>query len=132
MQNAMSDAQIDAQQIDYINAHGTATELNDRIESLAVERVFGEHCQNGLMMSSTKSSTGHLICASGGLEATFCALALRDQHVPATINLENTNCSKVIDYVPNQSRKTEVNYTMSNSIGFGGSNASFIFKRLES
>lgn len=130
MQATLRDAGIEPQQVDYINAHGTSTPPNDRIETLAVKGVFGDHARK-LAISSTKSMTGHLLGAAGGLEAGITTLALRDQIVPPTINLDNPDPECDLDYVPHVARKATITYAMSNSFGFGGTNACLLFKRLE-
>jgi 3-oxoacyl-[acyl-carrier-protein] synthase II len=129
MVNALRDANITAEQVDYINVHGTSTPLGDVLETKAIKRAFGEHAKNGLAVSSTKSMTGHLLGGAGGLEAGITVLALRDQCLPPTINLENPDPECDLDYVPNHSRQAEVNIALSNSFGFGGTNGSLIFKR---
>ncbi len=131
MQIAVEQSGLSTGQVDYINAHGTSTELNDRIEALAVERVFGDRAKNGLRMSSTKSSTGHLISAAGALELAFCCLAIDRNVAPPTLNLEKSNCSKVIDFVAQKSAHVEIDVCLSNSIGFGGSNSSILTKNVE-
>ena len=128
MRKALSDAQVQPEQVDYINAHGTSTPYNDRLETLAVKKVFGEHAYK-LAISSTKSMTGHLLGGAGGLEAGIAVLVLRDQAVPPTINYENPDPDCDLDYVPNQARKMKVAYVLSNSFGFGGTNAALLFKR---
>ena len=129
MVNAMRDAGIKPEQIDYINVHGTSTPLGDVLETKAIKRAFGEHAKNGLAVSSTKSMTGHLLGGAGGLEAGITVLALRDQELPPTTNLEQPDPECDLDYVPNHSRKAKVNIALSNSFGFGGTNGSLIFKR---
>jgi 3-oxoacyl-[acyl-carrier-protein] synthase II len=124
---ALADAGIRPEQVDYINAHGTSTEHNDRTETLAIRKVFGEHAQK-LAVSSTKSMTGHLLGGAGGLEAGITVLALRDQKLPPTINYETPDPECDLDYVPNQARPARVDYAMSNSFGFGGTNAALIFR----
>ena len=119
---------IAPEQVSYINAHGTSTPYNDRLETLAIKRVFGEHARK-LAVSSTKSMTGHLLGGAGGLEAGISVLALRDQVLPPTINYENPDPDCDLDYVPNQARKAAVEYALSNSFGFGGTNAALLFKR---
>ena len=116
------------QQVDYINAHGTSTPLGDAIETIALKRVFGEHAKK-LAVSSTKSMTGHLLGGAGGLEAGISVLALRDQIVPPTINYEHPDPACDLDYVPNKPRKAAIEYALSNSFGFGGTNAALLFKR---
>jgi 3-oxoacyl-[acyl-carrier-protein] synthase II len=126
MRNALKRAQLAPDQIDYINAHGTSTPLGDEIELGAVKRLFGDHAYK-LSMSSTKSSIGHLLGAAGSVEAIFSILAMRDQIVPPTLNLEKPSPSCDIDLVPRQAKERRVNYVLSNSFGFGGTNASLIF-----
>ena len=128
MLNALRDAQIKPEQVGYINAHGTSTPLGDKLETTAIKRAFGDHAYK-LAVSSTKSSTGHLLGGAGGLEAGVTVLALRDGKLPPTINLENPDEGCDLDYVPNQSRQTEILYALSNSFGFGGTNGCLIFKR---
>ena len=128
MRAAVKDAGIEPRQIDYINAHGTSTEVGDRIETIAVKRCFGEHAYK-LAVSSTKSMTGHLLGGAGGLEAGLTVLALRDQVAPPTINYEFPDPECDLDYVPNRARPTKIEYALSNSFGFGGTNGSLVFKR---
>ena len=128
MRNAIQDAGIEPSQIGYINAHGTSTPLGDRIESKAIERLFGDHARD-MVVSSTKSMTGHLLGGAGGLEAGITALSLRDQIVPPTINLENPDEGCDLDYVKDTARKVEMEYALSNSFGFGGTNGALVFKR---
>jgi 3-oxoacyl-[acyl-carrier-protein] synthase II len=128
MRNALRDAKIRAEQIDYINAHGTSTPLGDRIESTALRRVFGEHA-NHVAVSSTKSMTGHLLGGAGGLEAGFSVLAIRDQIAPPTINHDCPDAECDLDYVPNHARPMKIDYVLSNSFGFGGTNGCLIFKK---
>ncbi|MGA8612106.1 MAG: beta-ketoacyl-ACP synthase II [Xanthobacteraceae bacterium] len=130
MQAAMRRAGISPEQIDYINAHGTSTPLGDEIELKAVERVVG-NAAGRIAMSSTKSSIGHSLGAAGAVEAIFCLLAIRDQVVPPTINLDNPSVATAIDLVPHQARKRPVNIALSNSFGFGGTNASLILRRMD-
>jgi len=127
--NALRDAGIKAEQIDYINVHGTSTPLGDVLETKAIKRAFGEHAKNGLAVSSTKSMTGHLLGGAGGLEAGITILALRDQVLPPTMNLDKPDAECDLDYVPNRSRKAKLDIALSNSFGFGGTNGSLIFKR---
>ena len=129
MQNALRDARMDPTEIDYINAHGTSTPAGDVIESNAIKQVFGNHSQK-LAISSTKSMTGHLLGAAGGIEAIFSVLAIRDGIAPPTINLDNPDPDCDLDYVPHQARRMEINVALSNSFGFGGTNGTIIFKRL--
>jgi len=130
MRSALADANLLPEQVEYINAHGTSTLYNDRLETLAVKKVFDAHAAQ-LAISSTKSMTGHLLGAAGGLEAGITVLALRDQILPPTINLENPDPDCDLDYVPNQSRKAPLEYALSNSFGFGGTNAALLFKRYQ-
>jgi 3-oxoacyl-[acyl-carrier-protein] synthase II len=126
MHNALADAGIEPTTIDYINAHGTSTKLNDTSETIAIKSVFGDHAYH-MPVSSTKSMTGHLLGAAGALESIFCILAMRDQILPPTINYQTPDPDCDLDYVPNQSRTAEIQTTMTNSFGFGGHNASLIF-----
>lgn len=128
MQNAIQDAEIAPEEIDYINAHGTSTPFNDRSETMAIKKVFGNHAGK-LAVSSTKSMTGHLLGAAGGLEAAIISLAIHDGIVPPTINLDNPDPECDLDYVPHRSRRMEIRYALSNSFGFGGTNGALIFKR---
>lgn len=130
MRVTVADAGIDPSEVNYINAHGTSTPPNDRIETLAIKRLFAEHAFK-LAISSTKSMTGHLLGAAGGLEGGITILALSEQILPPTINLENPDPECDLDYVPNRARKAEIRYAMSNSFGFGGTNACILFKRYE-
>ncbi len=129
MNNAMNDAGLNADDIDYINAHGTSTPAGDLAETMAVKLAMGERAYK-LVISSTKSMTGHLLGAAGGIEAIFSILALRDQVVPPTINLDNQDPECDLDYVANTARDMKLNVTMSNSFGFGGTNGTCIFKRI--
>jgi len=128
MQSAIAQAGIAADQVDYINAHGTSTPFNDRIETKAIKRCFGDHART-LAISSTKSMTGHLLGAAGGLEAGVAVLAIHEQVIPPTINLENPDPDCDLDYVPHVKRTATIEYALSNSFGFGGTNASLLFKR---
>ena len=130
MKMAINDGGLQPQDIDYINAHGTSTEYNDKFETLAVKEVFGEHAYN-LAMSSTKSMTGHLLGAAGGVEAIFTVLAMRDSILPPTINYETPDPECDLDYVVNKARSKEIKAAMSNSLGFGGHNATIVFKKYE-
>ncbi len=130
MQAALRNAGVDPSEVDYINAHGTSTPLNDRLETMAIKRCFGEHASR-LAVSSTKSMTGHLLGAAGGLEGGITALAVYRQEMPPTINLENPDPECDLDYVPGTSRKAEIPYALSNSFGFGGTNAALLFKRAD-
>ena len=127
MRMALKRAGIAAGDVDYVNAHGTSTPLGDEIELRAVERLMGNRA-NGLAMSSTKSATGHLLGAAGAIEAIFSLLAMRDGIAPATLNLENPSVETDIDLVPLKPRHKEINTVLSNSFGFGGTNASLIFR----
>jgi 3-oxoacyl-[acyl-carrier-protein] synthase II len=128
MVTTLADAKISPDQIDYINAHGTSTELGDKLETIAIKRAFGDHAYK-IPVSSTKSMTGHLLGGAGGLEAGICVMALRDQVIPPTINLEQPDEGCDLDYVPNQARKAELNCVLTNSFGFGGTNAAIILRR---
>ena len=128
MRNSLRDAGIEPNQVDYINAHGTSTEVGDRAETVAIKRAFGEHAYK-LAVSSTKSMTGHLLGGAGGIEAGITVLAIRDQVAPPTINYENPDPLCDLDYVPNQARPMKIEYALSNSFGFGGTNGCLIFKR---
>jgi 3-oxoacyl-[acyl-carrier-protein] synthase II len=128
MRNALRDAGLEPGQIDYINAHGTSTEIGDRIETLAIKRCFGDHAYK-VAVSSTKSMTGHLLGGAGGLEAGLTVLAIRDQVAPPTINLEAPGPDCDLDYVPNHARPMHIEHALSNSFGFGGTNGALIFKR---
>lgn len=130
MRQAIEDAKINADEIAYINAHGTSTPLNDKSETAAVKAVFGEHSKK-LMISSTKSMTGHLLGASGAVEALLTTLALREGFVPPTVNYREPDEDCDLDVVPNTGRKADLRYALSNSLGFGGHNASLILKRWE-
>jgi 3-oxoacyl-[acyl-carrier-protein] synthase II len=128
MRDTLADAQIQPEKVDYINAHGTSTPYNDRLETLAIKRLFGDHAYK-MAVSSTKSMTGHLLGGAGGLEAGFCVLALRDQVLPPTINLDAPDPDCDLDYVANKARPATVEYVLSNSFGFGGTNAALLFRR---
>ncbi|EJY55863.1 3-oxoacyl-(acyl-carrier-protein) synthase 2 [Alicyclobacillus hesperidum URH17-3-68] len=128
MKAALEDAGLQTTDIDYINAHGTSTEFNDRIETLAVKRLFGDHAYK-LAMSSIKSMTGHLLGAAGGVEAVACVKTLQEGMIPPTTNYETPDPECDLDYVPNVARKSDVKVVMSNSFGFGGHNASLIFRK---
>lgn len=130
MVEAVKDAGIQPEDIDYINAHGTSTSLNDKFETAAVKAAFGDHAYK-LAMSSTKSMTGHLLGAAGAIEAIITARALQDGFIPATINYRTPDPECDLDIVPNEGRKTELRYAMSNSLGFGGHNASLVLKKYE-
>ena len=125
---ALKDAKVSPDDVSYVNAHGTSTPIGDAIETTALKHVFGERAKK-VPISSTKSMTGHLLGGAGGLEAGISVLALRDQILPPTVNYENPDPCCDLDYIPNHSRKAEVQYALSNSFGFGGTNASLVFKR---
>ncbi|HKU21704.1 MAG TPA: beta-ketoacyl-ACP synthase II [Terriglobales bacterium] len=128
MLNTLADAKIAPQQVGYINAHGTSTDIGDKLETVAIKRAFGDHAYK-VAISSTKSMTGHLLGGAGGLEAGITVLALRDQKVPPTINLETSDPECDLDYVPNQAREVKMEFAMSNSFGFGGTNGALLFRR---
>jgi 3-oxoacyl-[acyl-carrier-protein] synthase II len=130
MKLALEDANIAPNEVDYINAHGTSTPLNDVAETKAIKKVFGEHAYK-LMVSSTKSMTGHLLGGAGGLEAVITVKALETGIVPPTINLEEPDPECDLDYVPNQARRANIKVAMSNAFGFGGTNACLVFRKWE-
>jgi 3-oxoacyl-[acyl-carrier-protein] synthase II len=130
MRNAMRDAGIEPHQVDYINAHGTSTEVGDRAETAAIKRAFGDHAYK-VAVSSTKSMTGHLLGGAGGIEAGICVMALRDQIAPPTVNLENPDAGCDLDYIPLRARAMKIEYVLSNSFGFGGTNGCLIFRRYQ-
>ncbi|MGW8369661.1 MAG: beta-ketoacyl-[acyl-carrier-protein] synthase family protein, partial [Gammaproteobacteria bacterium] len=130
MVNAMADAGLEPNQIDYVNAHGTSTPLGDVAETVAIKRAFGDHASD-LSVSSTKSTTGHMIGAAGGAEAIFTILALVDQVVPPTINLEEPDPECDLDYTPNTARERNLTAALSNSFGFGGTNGTVIFRKID-
>ena len=130
MKEAIKDAGLSPVDIDYINAHGTSTPYNDKFETIAIKEVFGEHAYK-LAVSSTKSMTGHLLGAAGGIEAIFSVLAIKEGIIPPTINIETPDEDCDLDYVPDQARRQDVNVVLSNSLGFGGHNATLIFKKYE-
>ncbi len=130
MTAALADAGIGPADVDYINAHGTSTPQNDRVETAAIKRAFGEHAAK-LAISSTKSSIGHLICAAGGIECIFSLLALQEGILPPTVNLENPDHECDLDYVPNEARRVDARIALSNSFGFGGQNGTLVFRRWE-
>jgi 3-oxoacyl-[acyl-carrier-protein] synthase II len=130
MQNAIESAGIRPDEVDYINAHGTSTPHNDRIETTAIKTAFGEHAHK-LAISSTKSMTGHLLGAAGGLEAGITVMAIHDQRVPPTINLDVPDEGCDLDYVPHTAREMKIRYALSNSFGFGGTNGALLFKKYE-
>jgi 3-oxoacyl-[acyl-carrier-protein] synthase II len=130
MEATLQSAGIRPEEVDYVNAHGTSTPHNDRIETHAIKRTFGDHAKK-LAVSSTKSMTGHLLGAAGGVEAGITALAVHHQKVPPTINLENADEGLDLDYVPKQARQMRIRYALSNSFGFGGTNGALLFKKFE-
>jgi 3-oxoacyl-[acyl-carrier-protein] synthase II len=130
MIRALRTAEVPADRVDYINAHGTGTPLNDKFETDAVHRVFGEHAGH-LAMSSTKSMTGHMMGAAGAVEAVFTTLALRDQVMPPTINIRTPDPECDLDYVPDTARRAPIGVALSNSFGLGGHNATVVFARYE-
>ncbi len=127
MEEALLQAEMSPEDIGYINAHGTSTPLNDRLETLAIKNAFGKQAY-AVPISSTKSMTGHLLGAAGGIEAAFSVMAITNSAIPPTINLKNADPDCDLDYVPNESRHMTVPSTMSNSLGFGGHNSSLIFR----
>ena len=130
MKWAIEDANLLPENVDYINAHGTSTPLNDKFETIAMKRMYGDHAYN-LKISSTKSMTGHLLGAAGGIEAAFSVLAIKEGIIPPTINLDDVDPDCDLDYVPNKAVKQKVDVAMSNSLGFGGHNASLVFKSFQ-
>jgi 3-oxoacyl-[acyl-carrier-protein] synthase II len=128
MRNTLKDARVEPAAVGYVNVHGTSTPRGDVVETIAIKSVFGEHARK-MAISSTKSMTGHLLGAAGGLEAGITALALRDQVLPPTINQETPDPECDLDCVPNRSRKVEMRYALSNSFGFGGTNGALLFAR---
>jgi len=129
MVKALSDAALNPDQVQYVNAHATSTELGDRAETTAIHRAFGAAASK-LAVSSTKSMTGHLLGAAGAVEAIFCVLALRDQVAPPTINLDHPGEGCDLDYIPKVARPMRIEYALSNSFGFGGTNGSLVFRRI--
>ena len=130
MQAALASAACDPSKVNYVNAHGTSTPYNDKLETLAIKRVFGEHAHE-MAVASTKSMTGHLLGAAGGLEAGITALTVKRQMIPPTINLENPDPDCDLDYVAGSTRNQSIDYALSNSFGFGGTNAVLLFKRCD-
>jgi len=130
MTEALKDAQTKPEEVDYLNAHGTSTKLNDKIETIAIKKALGAHAKK-VMVSSTKSMTGHLLGAAGGVEFIVCCLAIKEGVVPPTINYEYPDPDCDLDYVPNTARKAEVDVCMSNSLGFGGHNATLVVKKFK-
>ena len=128
MRWALEDGQVDPEEIGYINAHGTSTPAGDVAETMAVKAAFGDHARK-LAVSSTKSMTGHMLGAAGGAEALFTVLAIRDQAMPPTINLDNPDEQCDLDYVPHTAREAKIDVAISNSFGFGGTNGTLVFRR---
>jgi 3-oxoacyl-[acyl-carrier-protein] synthase II len=128
MKMALNDAKLLPEEIDYINAHGTSTKQGDELETQAIKTIFGEHAYK-LCVSSTKSMTGHLLGAAGGVEAIFTILSIYEDIIPPTINLDNPDPECDLDYVPYKARKKQVRCAMTNSFGFGGTNASLVFRK---
>ena len=129
MTRALANAGVRPDQVDYINAHGTSTPYNDKFETLSIKKVFGAHARK-LAISSTKSMTGHLLGAAGGIESVICAKTLQTQVLAPTINLDDPDPECDLDYVPNVARATPVRVVLSNNLGFGGQNAAMIFRAL--
>ena len=130
MRLAIEEAGIEKEEISYINAHGTSTGLNDKYETIAIKKAFGEAAYK-IPVSSTKSMTGHLLGGAGAIEAVACVKALEDGFIPPTVGLENPDEGLDLDYVPKVGRKADLKYTLSNSLGFGGHNATLVFKKWE-
>ena len=130
MKDALTCAHLSPEKVTYINAHGTSTPINDPAETAAIKTVFGSYAKSGLVVSSTKSMTGHLLGAAGGVEAAFLAMAIRTGVIPPTINLDNPDEGCDLDYCAHTAREMPVSAAMSNSFGFGGTNASIIFSRI--
>jgi 3-oxoacyl-[acyl-carrier-protein] synthase II len=131
MSLAIRDAGLDPSRVDYINAHGTSTPLNDKVETKAIKLALGEENARRVMISSTKSMTGHGLGAAGSIESAACALAIMNRVIPPTINYENPDPECDLDYVPNTAREAEVNVCLNNSLGFGGHNACLLFRKLD-
>ena len=129
MKMALNNAGVPTEKVDYINAHGTSTPFNDLYETMAIKAVFGDHARK-VMISSTKSMTGHTLGAAGGLEAAYCLLAMQKDLVPPTINYQEPDPECDLDYVPNDARQAKVDFALSNSFGFGGTNASLLFRKV--
>lgn len=129
MQYALADAGLKPSDINYINAHGTSTPVGDGLETAAIKVLFQDHAKNGLMVSSTKSMMGHALGAAGAIEAAFCVMAIKDQKVPPTINLDNPSEDCDLDYVPHKSRSAQLNHVLNNSFGFGGTNSSLVLSK---
>jgi 3-oxoacyl-[acyl-carrier-protein] synthase II len=131
MDMAIKHSGISPEDVDYVNAHGTSTGLGDVCETKAIKKVFGDHAKDGLIVSSTKSMTGHLLGAAGGVELAACVQAIREGVIPPTINLENQDPNCDLDYVPNVAREADVKIALTNSFGFGGHNASLLIQKFE-
>jgi 3-oxoacyl-[acyl-carrier-protein] synthase II len=131
MRMAFADAEIDPGEVDYINAHGTSTPLGDASETRVIKKALGEENAHETPVSSTKGATGHCLGAAGGVEATFCTLAIRDGVLPPTINQETPDPECDLDYIPNEARNADVRIAVSNSFGFGGHNACIVLRRFE-
>jgi 3-oxoacyl-[acyl-carrier-protein] synthase II len=129
MRAALANAGINADQVDYLNAHGTSTQIGDLNETNAIKMAFGDHARK-LAVSSTKSMTGHLLGGAGGIESVFTVLALRDQVAPPTINLGNPDPECDLDYVPNTAREMEIDIAVKNNFGFGGTNGTLVFRKV--
>ena len=129
MRNALRNAGVEPEQVDYINAHGTSTQMGDVAEAMAVKTLFGDHAYN-LAVSSTKSMVGHLLGAAGAVEAIFSILAMRDSVAPPTINLDNPDEGCDLNFVANQAQERTIQYALSNSFGFGGTNGTLLFKKV--
>jgi len=130
MQKALKDANVQPQEVGYINAHGTSTPYNDKFETMAIKKTFGEHAKE-VPISSTKSMTGHLLGAAGGVEGVFSVLSIHRNLLLPTINYETPDPECDLDYIPNQAREAKIKYALSNSFGFGGTNAALLFKKYE-
>lgn len=130
MMNTLNDAGVSPNQVNYINAHGTSTQIGDRVEAMSIKQAFGDHASK-LAISSTKSMTGHLLGAAGAVEAIFSVLAIRDQVAPPTINLDNPDVDGDLNFVPHKPQKMKIDYSLSNSFGFGGTNGSLLFRRID-
>jgi len=130
MQRTLKDAGVNPEDVGYINAHGTSTPYNDKFETMAIKKTFGEHAQK-IPISSTKSMTGHLLGAAGGVEGVFSVLSIYRNILLPTINYETPDPECDLDYIPNQAREATIQYALSNSFGFGGTNAALLFKRYE-
>ena len=130
MLNALRNAGVNQDQVNYLNAHGTSTPLGDANESNAIKAAMGEHAKKGLVVSSTKSMTGHLLGGAGGIESVFTVMALYDQKIPPTINLDNQDPECDLDYCANVARDAKLDVAVKNNFGFGGTNGTLVFKRV--